>query len=69
MNVTELIDKGLLQTQRDPKHRKGWSTLVFMEGKQCIPQPPKNVRLPRVLISRTPDFGSRRNGGKSDRET
>ena len=57
MTVTDLLHKGLitnietLYTEKDDG-----SVVVFIEGKSCVPQPPKDMELPKMLMTHPPDF-------------
>jgi hypothetical protein len=56
MNVKDLIGKGLLTNIELLYKEKDGSEVVFIEGRLCIPQLPKDARLPKLLAARPPDF-------------
>jgi hypothetical protein len=57
MNVKNLIGKGLLTNIEILYKEKDGSEVVFIEGRSCIPrQVPKGARLPKLLMTRPPDF-------------
>jgi hypothetical protein len=35
---------------------KGWLTCSIIEGRSCVPKPPKDIKQPRMLMARPPDF-------------
>ena len=38
------------------KEKKGDSLVVFIEGRSCVPKPPKDIKQPKMLMARPPDF-------------
>jgi hypothetical protein len=56
MNIKDLVGKGLLTNIEILYREKDGSVVVFIEGRSCVPQPPKGTRLPKLLMSRPPDF-------------
>ncbi len=56
MNVKDLIGKGLLTNIEILYIEKDGSVVVFIEGRSCVPPPPKGARLPKLLVARPPDF-------------
>ena len=56
MNVKDLIDKGILTNIETLYKEKDGSEVVFIEGKFRILQLPKDARLPKLLVTRPPDF-------------
>jgi hypothetical protein len=56
MNVKDLIGKGFLRNIEVLYKEKDGSQVVFIEGRLCIPQLPKDARLPKLLVARPPDF-------------
>lgn len=56
MNIKDLVGKGLLTNIEILYREKDGSVVVFIEGRSCVPQPPKGIRLPKLLMSRPPDF-------------
>jgi DNA-binding CsgD family transcriptional regulator len=56
MNIKDLVGKGLLTNIEILYREKDGSVVVFIEGRSCVPQPPKGTLLPKLLMSRPPDF-------------
>lgn len=56
MNIRDLVGKGLLTNIEILFREKDGSVVVFIEGRSCVPQPPKGARLPKLLMARPPDF-------------
>ncbi|MDQ3853039.1 MAG: helix-turn-helix domain-containing protein [Thermoproteota archaeon] len=51
-----LIGKGLLTNIELLYKEKDGSLVVFIEGKSCVPKPPKDIKEPKMLMTRPPDF-------------
>lgn len=51
-----LMGKGLLTNIELLYKEKDGSLVVFMEGRSCVPQPPKDIKPPKMLMTRPPDF-------------
>jgi hypothetical protein len=56
MNVKGLVGKGLLTNIELLYREKDGSLVVFIEGRSCVPRPPKGYRMPKLLMARPPDF-------------
>jgi hypothetical protein len=56
MTVTDLLHKGLITNIETLYTEKDGSVVVFIEGKSCVPQPPKDMELPKMLMTHPPDF-------------
>src|SRR5919197_2485938 len=57
MSVKDLVGKGLLTNiEILYKEKKDSSLVVFIEGKSCIPKPPKDVPFHKLLMATPPDF-------------
>ena len=57
MNIQDLlIGKGLLTNIELLYKEKDGSLVVFIEGRSCVPQPPKDIKPPKMLMARPPDF-------------
>jgi hypothetical protein len=56
MTVTDLLHKGLITNIETLYIEKDGSVVVFIEGKSCVPQPPKDMELPKMLMTHPPDF-------------
>jgi hypothetical protein len=56
LNIKDLIGKGLLTNIEILYREKDSSFVVFIEGRSCVPQPPKGARVPKLLMARPPDF-------------
>jgi HTH DNA binding domain len=54
--VKDLVGKGLLTNIEILYKEKDGSLVVFIEGKSCVPRPPKNVSLPKLLMAHPPEF-------------
>jgi DNA-binding CsgD family transcriptional regulator len=54
--VTDLLHKGLITNIETLYIEKDGSVVVFIEGKSCVPQPPKDMELPKMLMTHPPDF-------------
>ena len=48
--------KGLLTNIELLYKEKDGSLVVFIEGRSCVPKPPKDIKQPRMLMARPPDF-------------
>lgn len=57
MDIKDLVGKGLL-TNIEILYREkdNGSIVVFIEGRSCVPQPPKGAHVPKLLVARPPDF-------------
>jgi hypothetical protein len=51
-----LMGKGLLTNIELLYKEKDGSLVVFIEGSSCVPQPPKDMKLPKMLMAHPPDF-------------
>lgn len=51
-----LMGKGLLTNIELLYKEKDGSLVVFIEGKSCVPKPPKDIKPPNMLMTRPPDF-------------
>ena len=51
-----LLGKGLLTNIELLYKEKDGSLVVFIEGRSCVPQPPKDIKSPKMLMTRPPDF-------------
>jgi DNA-binding CsgD family transcriptional regulator len=52
-----LMGKGLLTNiELLYKEKKDGSLVVFIEGRSCVPKPPKDIKQPKMLMTRPPDF-------------
>jgi hypothetical protein len=57
MNIQDLlVGKGLLTNIELLYKEKDDSLVVFIEGESCVPQPPKDIKQPKMLMSHPPDF-------------
>lgn len=56
INIKDLIGKGLITNIEILYKEKDGSVVVFIEGRSCVPQPPRGARLPKLLMTRPPDF-------------
>ncbi len=57
MNIQDLLmGKGLLTNIELLYKEKDGSLVVFIEGRSCVPKPPKDIKEPKMLMSRPPDF-------------
>jgi hypothetical protein len=56
MTVTDLLHKGLITNIETLYTEKDDSVVVFIEGKSCVPPPPKDMELPKMLMTHPPDF-------------
>jgi DNA-binding CsgD family transcriptional regulator len=51
-----LMGKGLLTNIELLYREKDGSLVVFIEGRSCVPEPPKDIKEPKMLMTRPPDF-------------
>lgn len=51
-----LMGKGLLTNIQLLYKEKDGSLVVFIEGRSCVPKPPKDIKEPKMLMTRPPDF-------------
>jgi hypothetical protein len=51
-----LMGKGLLTNIELLYKEKDGSLVVFIEGRSCVPMPPKDIKQPKMLMARPPDF-------------
>jgi HTH DNA binding domain len=51
-----LMGKGLLTNIELLYKEKDGSLVVFIEGRSCVPKPPKDIKPPNMLMTRPPDF-------------
>jgi DNA-binding CsgD family transcriptional regulator len=56
MTVTDLLHKGLITNIETLYTENDGSLVVFIEGKSCVPTPPKDMELPKMLMTHPPDF-------------
>jgi hypothetical protein len=57
MNLKDLVGKGLLTNIEILYRERGdESIVIFIEGRSCVPQPPKGTRVPKLLMASPPDF-------------
>ena len=57
MNIQDLlIGKGLLTNIELLYKEKDESVVVFIEGRSCVPKPPKDIKPPKMLMAHPPDF-------------
>jgi hypothetical protein len=56
MTIKELHGKGLLTKVEVLYKEKDGSFVIFIEGKSCVPPPPKNVKPFHVMMSKPPEF-------------
>jgi hypothetical protein len=56
IDVKDLVGKGLLTNIEILYREKDGSIVVFIEGRSCVPQPPKGACVPKLLTTRPPDF-------------
>jgi DNA-binding CsgD family transcriptional regulator len=57
MNIQDLLmGKGLLTNIELLYKEKDESLVVFLEGRSCVPKPPKDIKPPKMLMARPPDF-------------
>jgi DNA-binding CsgD family transcriptional regulator len=57
MNIQDLLrGKGLLTNIELLYKEKDGSLVVFIEGGSCVPKPPKDIKPPKMLMARPPDF-------------
>ncbi len=56
MTVTDLLHKGLITNIETLYTEKDGSLVVFIEGRSCVPPPPKDMEIPKMLMTHPPDF-------------
>jgi DNA-binding CsgD family transcriptional regulator len=57
MDIQDLLmGKGLLTNIELLYKEKDDSLVVFIEGRSCVPKPPKDIKQPKMLMARPPDF-------------
>jgi hypothetical protein len=57
MSIEKLLSgKGLLTNIELLYKERDGSLVVFMEGRSCVPQPPKHMKIPKMLMTRPPNF-------------
>jgi DNA-binding CsgD family transcriptional regulator len=57
MNIEDLrVGKGLLTNIELLYKERDGSLVVFIEGRSCVPSPPKDMKMPQMLMTRPPDF-------------
>ena len=57
MNIQDLLmGKGLLTNIELLYKEKDESLVVFIEGRSCVSKPPKDIKQPKMLMARPPDF-------------
>jgi DNA-binding CsgD family transcriptional regulator len=55
-DVNDLVGSGLVTNMEVLYKEKDRSLVVFIEGETVVPQLPANIQLPRLLMTRPPDF-------------
>jgi DNA-binding CsgD family transcriptional regulator len=55
MNL-QLYTEGLLTNIELLYKEKDESVVIFIEGRSCVPKPPKDIKQPKMLMARPPDF-------------
>ena len=57
MAVTDLVNKGLI-TNIETLYTEKYGSLVvvFIEGRSYVPQPPKHMKMSKMVMARPPDF-------------
>jgi hypothetical protein len=56
MTIRELQGKGLLTRVEVLYKEKDGSFVLFIEGKSCVPPPPKNIKPFHIMMSKPPEF-------------
>ncbi|MDQ3968199.1 MAG: helix-turn-helix domain-containing protein [Thermoproteota archaeon] len=56
MTVTDLVHKGLITNIETLYTEKDGSLVVFIEGRSCVPPPPKDMEISKMLMTHPPDF-------------
>jgi hypothetical protein len=56
MDIQDLVGKGLLTNIEVLYREEDGSLVVFLEGRSCVPRPPKGYQMPKLLMARPPDF-------------
>jgi DNA-binding CsgD family transcriptional regulator len=57
MKIQDLLTgKGLLTNIELLYKEKDDSLVVFIEGRSCVPKPPKDIKQPKMLMTHPPDF-------------
>jgi DNA-binding CsgD family transcriptional regulator len=56
MTIKELQGKGLLTKVEVLYKEKDGSFVIFIEGKSCVPPPPRNVKPFHIMMSKPPEF-------------
>jgi len=56
MPIKELQGKGLLTKVEILYKEKDGSFVIFIEGKSCVPPPPKNIKPFNIMMSKPPEF-------------
>jgi hypothetical protein len=56
ISIKELQGKGLLTKVEVLYKEKDGSFVIFIEGKSCVPPPPKNIKPFNVMMSKPPEF-------------
>ena len=56
MTITDLLHKGLITNIETLYTEKDGSLVVFIEGRSCVPPPPKDMEIPKMLMTHPPDF-------------
>ena len=56
MTVTDLLHNGLITNIETLYTEKDGSIVVFIEGRSCVPPPPKDMKIPKMLMTHPPDF-------------
>ena len=51
-----LMGKGLLTNIELLYKEKDGSLVIFLEGRSCVPKPPKDIKQPKMLMTHPPDF-------------
>jgi predicted DNA binding protein len=56
MKIKELQGNGLLTRVEVLYREKDGSFVIFIEGKSCVPPPPKNIKPFQIMMSKPPEF-------------
>nr|MDQ3853344.1 helix-turn-helix domain-containing protein [Thermoproteota archaeon] len=57
MTIEDLLTgNGLLTNIELLYKEKDGSQVMFIEGRSCVPKPPKDIKPPKMLMARPPDF-------------
>jgi len=56
MTVADLAKAGLITNIELLYKERDGSLVVFIEGRSCVPQPPRDMKFTKMLMARPPDF-------------